>query len=196
MNSIMTQENISKWITIFDGLSQKLRAIPPSDYFGMNKSINIFFRVIELLFSCILSFGCIIFGFILIAEAMVFLKAKKKPWAAIIPFYGDYVIFDMALGQGFLGIIYRLLSCSILIIPFLEVIYNFNMNFRILVSCISFILVAVMNFKLAKKFNKGTMFGFGLLLLPIIFYPILGFGKSEYKSENEINRIEDKKDLV
>ena len=189
MNSIMTQENISKCVTVFEGLSQKLRAIPPSDYFGINKIINISFCVIELLFSFIISFGCIIVGFIAIAEAMIFLKAKKKPWAAIIPFYGDYVMFDMVVGQGFLGIIYRLLSCSILIISFFEIIYDFHMNFRILASCISFILVAVMNFKLAKKFTKGIIFGFGLLFLPIIFYPILGFGKSEYEFENENNKI-------
>jgi hypothetical protein len=37
-----------------------------------------------------------------------------------------------------------------------------------------------MLFQLAKVFGKGTGFGFGLLLLPFIFYPILAFGKSEY----------------
>lgn len=194
MNNIITQENIAKWITVFDGLSQKLRrTITPSDYLGINKMINVFFRA----FGLTLSFGMMIFGFILIAEAMIFLKAKRKSWAVVIPFYNDYVMFDIATGKGFLGIIYSLIVYSIMFLPVFELICDFDIGLlKIFMSCVSLVLVVFMKFKLAKKFNKGIIFGLGLLLLPIIFYPILGFGKSEYKPENEINKIEDKKNLV
>ena len=33
----------------------------------------------------------------------------------------------------------------------------------------------------AKSFGKGTGFAIGLLLLPIIFFPILGFGSAQYQ---------------
>jgi hypothetical protein len=33
----------------------------------------------------------------------------------------------------------------------------------------------------AKSFGKGVGFGIGLLLLPIIFFPILGFGSAQYQ---------------
>ena len=33
---------------------------------------------------------------------------------------------------------------------------------------------------LSKRFGKDEGFTIGLFLLPIIFYPILGFGKAEY----------------
>ena len=33
---------------------------------------------------------------------------------------------------------------------------------------------------IAKNFGKGGGFGAGLIFLPFIFYPILGFGDAEY----------------
>jgi hypothetical protein len=35
--------------------------------------------------------------------------------------------------------------------------------------------------RLAKSFGKSEGFTIGLILLPFIFYPILGLGDSEYK---------------
>jgi hypothetical protein len=33
----------------------------------------------------------------------------------------------------------------------------------------------------AETSEKGTGFGIGLLLLPFIFFPILGFGSAQYQ---------------
>ena len=38
----------------------------------------------------------------------------------------------------------------------------------------------VIPLELAKRFGKSTGFGVGLLLLPIIFVPMLGFGDAEF----------------
>ena len=38
-------------------------------------------------------------------------------------------------------------------------------------------------FGIARQFGKGHLFGLGLLLLPFVFFPILGFGKARYKGE-------------
>jgi hypothetical protein len=35
----------------------------------------------------------------------------------------------------------------------------------------------IINFDIAKRFNKPTLFGLWLLILPIVFYPILAFDK-------------------
>jgi hypothetical protein len=35
--------------------------------------------------------------------------------------------------------------------------------------------------ELAKKFGKEIGFAIGMILLPIVFFPILGFGSAEYK---------------
>jgi uncharacterized protein DUF5684 len=45
------------------------------------------------------------------------------------------------------------------------------------VNFVLFIIVAV---DLAKSFGKGGGFAVGLILLPIIFFPILAFGSAAY----------------
>jgi len=85
----------------------------------------------------------------------VFTKAGQPGWACIIPIYNLVILLKIA-GRPIWWII-------LLLIPFV--------NFIIL------ILVAI---DLAKNFGKGVGFGLGLAFLPIIFYPILGFGDAQY----------------
>lgn len=48
------------------------------------------------------------------------------------------------------------------------------------VPCVNFVVMIMLYFKLAKVFGRGMGFGFGLLFLPFIFLPILGFGDDRY----------------
>lgn len=57
--------------------------------------------------------------------------------------------------------------------------------FGFLVSPINIWLWIYLNIKLGKKFNKSNGFIFGMIILPIIFYIILGFNKD--KLDNSIN---------
>jgi hypothetical protein len=41
-------------------------------------------------------------------------------------------------------------------------------------------LLSCIPFGIARQFGKGRLFGLGLLLLPFIFFPILGFGRTRY----------------
>jgi len=41
----------------------------------------------------------------------------------------------------------------------------------------------MITYELSKRFGKYDYFVFGLILLPFIFYPILGFGDDEYGFE-------------
>ncbi len=104
-----------------------------------------------------------VYTFILLAVAILtivanwklFVKAGKPGWACIVPFYGQYCLFDLAWGNGWL----------------------FLLTF---VPCVNVIVMIMMYFKLAKAFGKGTGFGFGLLFLNTIFILILGFGDAQY----------------
>ena len=86
----------------------------------------------------------------------VFTKAGKPGWACLIPVY-DYLVGLKIIGKPWWWII-------LLFIPFVNFIF----------------LIWGLNL-LAKSFGKGVDFTIGLILLPWIFFPILGFGKSEYK---------------
>ena len=86
----------------------------------------------------------------------VFSKAGEPGWAAIIPIYNLIVLIKIA-GKPLWWIV-------LFIIP--------------LVNVVAAILVAV---ALAERFGKGVGFAVGLIILPFIFYPILGFGDARYR---------------
>jgi len=85
----------------------------------------------------------------------VFVKAGQPGWASIIPIYNTYCLIKIA-GKEW----WWLLLCFI---P--------------LVGLIIFIIISV---EVAKNFGKGGGFAVGLVFLPFIFYPILGFGDATY----------------
>ena len=87
----------------------------------------------------------------------VFSKAGEPGIAAIIPIYNTIVLLRIA-GKPWWWIL-------LLLIP--------------VVNVVVLIIVAI---NLAAKFGKGTGFGLGLVFLPFIFYPMLGFGSSTYRA--------------
>lgn len=86
----------------------------------------------------------------------IFVKAGKPGWAAIIPIYNLVVMLEI-IGKPLWWILLYFIPC---------------------VNIIVSILVAV---ELAKCFGQGAGFAVGMILLPFIFYPILGFGDSRYR---------------
>ena len=85
----------------------------------------------------------------------VFEKAGKPGWAAIIPIYNTIVLIEIA-GKPIWWILLLLIPC---------------------VGIVFFVIVLI---DLCKNFGQGAGMAIGLLLLPCIFYPILGFGSSRY----------------
>jgi hypothetical protein len=99
---------------------------------------------------------CLVVGiFMLVCEWKIYSKAGEPGWAVIVPFYNLYVLFKIAMGNGWLFLL--------MLVPF-----------------VNFVVAIIMIFKLSSAFGHGVGFGFGLLFLPVIFIPILAFGSSEY----------------
>ena len=85
-----------------------------------------------------------------------FVKARQPGWACIVPIYNIYVMTQIAGKPGWFILLF--------LIP--------------LVNIYAIIVVA---HGISVKFGKGVGFTLGLLFLPFIFYPILGFGSSQYQ---------------
>ncbi|HPY94400.1 MAG TPA: DUF5684 domain-containing protein [Clostridia bacterium] len=92
----------------------------------------------------------------LVALWKIFVKAGEPGWAAIVPIYNLYITFKIAWGSGW--------KFLLMLIPLVNVVVGI-----------------MLLFKLARSFGKGTGFGFGLLFLAPIFFPILGFGDARYQ---------------
>jgi hypothetical protein len=128
-----------------------------------------------------------VFGFIalvvailmIVATWMIYSKAGKPGWASIIPFYSDYVLSDIVLGNA------NYFIASIVCMVAMFVFRIMGIGFLISLVSLAFLVLRIyVNVKLAKAFNQGGGFAAGLVLLPVIFYPILGFGSSKYAGPN------------
>ncbi len=97
---------------------------------------------------------------LLVSLWRVYAKAGRPGWASLIPIYNAYVLLQIVGKPGW--------WLLLLFIP--------------IANLIVMILVTV---SLAKSFGKGGGFAAGLIVLPFIFYPMLGFGDAKYLGAQE-----------
>lgn len=97
-----------------------------------------------------------IVGALVAAMWKVFAKAGEPGWAVLVPIYNLVVLLRIAGKPTWWLVLF--------LVPG--------------VNAIAAILVAL---AVAEKFGKSTGFGLGLAFLAPVFYPMLGFGSSEYR---------------
>jgi hypothetical protein len=94
---------------------------------------------------------------VIVAMWKLFAKAGQPGWAAIIPIY-NIIIFLKIINRPVWWII-------LMLIPFVNIV-----------------ILIIVSIDLGKSFGKGGAWSFFLLIvLSLIGYLILAFGKSEYK---------------
>lgn len=114
----------------------------------------------------------IILLIVCISAMQVFKKANRKPVTALIPFYNLIVLLEICNLPKMYFVF--------LLIPVVNIYFFYKLTQT-----------------LAKFFKKSSLFGFGLFILPIIYYPLLGYSKSEYiginlvgmESKNQVSEI-------
>jgi len=94
--------------------------------------------------------------FYIVVMWKVFTKAGLPGWGAIVPIYNIYLTLKLAKRPGWWLLLF-------------------------LVPVVNIVIAIILHFDIAKNFGKGTGFGFGLLFLGFIFYPILAFGSAKYQ---------------
>lgn len=119
--------------------------------------------------------------FLLITNWRIFSKAGKPGWAALVPFYNAYIMSYIAFGNAnyFIAIMFLWVMVFIGRITEIGILSS-------LVSLASLVLYIIYCTKISKAFGKSSGFTVGLVLLPLIFFPILGFGSAEYIGPQEI----------
>ena len=85
----------------------------------------------------------------------IFSKAGQPGWACIVPIYNVIVLLNVA-GKPWWWI---LLMC---------------------IPIVNFVILIMVYHGISVNFGKDAGFTVGLILLPFIFIPILGFGKAQY----------------
>lgn len=108
-----------------------------------------------ILFILILVLGV---AFVMIASGWkVYTKAGKPGWASLVPIYNDIVLLEI-IGKPTWWIV------MFYFVPFANIVFR----------------IMAINL-LCKSFGKDTGFTIGVILLPIVFWPLLGFGDAKYQ---------------
>ncbi len=113
-------------------------------------------------FGVFLLFALVFLILQIIANWKLFNKAGEKGWKSIIPIYNIITLFKISGLSPWIVCAYLLGFIPIvggLIILGISIYQSYN---------------------LAKSFGKGAGFTVGLVLIPVVFYMILAFGKDEY----------------
>ncbi len=100
--------------------------------------------------------GLVVAVFLIICQWKIFVKAGKPGWAAIVPIYNAYVLFEVLYGKG--------VKFLLMLVPLLNIVIGIAAAIR-----------------LAHVFGKSTGFGILNLFFSIICTPIIAFGDAEYQ---------------
>ena len=111
---------------------------------------------------------------VLIAQIKMFQKGKQPGWAAIVPFYNQYIQCKMT-GVNPWWVLIVVIASFLSGIPYIGALIS---------AAASIYFSILLGVSTARAFGKEDAFAIGLILLPIVFYPIIGFGKAEYVGAN------------
>lgn len=119
----------------------------------------------------------------LIAKMLIFKKAGKPMWGAIVTIYKSVLMLEVAN-----------LPTSLILLIFLNFIPIIG---QILFTFAMFAINIIIAINLAKSFGKSGWFAFGMVILPTIFYLILGLDSSKYiiKEKNVSKNITKENDF-
>ncbi len=120
--------------------------------------------------SLIMAVGVI--ALMIAAQWRLFTKAGEPGWKSIVPIYGAYTLYKLVWTPGAFAVFAALSAASALAqrIPAVALLVSLGM-------VVIGVITAV---KTAHAYGKSGGFAVGLILLPVIFYPVLAFGDSRY----------------
>lgn len=87
----------------------------------------------------------------------VFEKAGQPGWAAIVPIYNLFVLLQIVNKPTWWIVL-------------------------LLLPLINIVILIIVTIALAEKFGKGGGYAVGMVFLPFVFYPMLGFGDERFQS--------------
>lgn len=86
-----------------------------------------------------------------------FEKAGEPGWAAIVPIYNLWVMVRISDNAWWWFVLF--------LIPIAQIVALIKVSIDV-----------------SERFGQGLLFGVGLWLVPVVFWPLLGFGDYEYRS--------------
>ena len=104
-----------------------------------------------------ISASLIVTIFMLASMWKIFVKAGQPGWGCIIPIYNTYLMLVIAGKPVWWLILY-------------------------FIPVVNFVVSIIVFAEIAQRFGKNPVFVAGMIFLPFIFFPILGFGSAKYSA--------------
>lgn len=115
-------------------------------------AINLVVNVILM----ILAFTFLMSVILMVGGANLFKKASRNPITAYYPILNLFTLLEIAEMSTFFGILF-------------------------FVPVINLFVISILSYKIGKQFNCNFGYKLGLILFPIMFYPLLSFSDKKYK---------------
>ena len=109
----------------------------------------------------LVSIVCVLVVYVLFSWLMfwkLFEKAGQPPVMCLVPIVNLYFLLMIAKRPAWWLILY-------------------------FIPIVNFVIGIIVCIDIAKKFGQEALYAIGLILLPIVFYPILGFGSATYNPD-------------
>ena len=151
------QEKINRGATINQAVRESIQETSTDKKIELGIKVLLANKIVRIsLIICV-----IIFVYEIIVRWIIYKKAGRHGWAAIVPIYRQITMYKVSGLSPWLILLILIPIIGAFIIAIIEIIQKF---------------------KLSKKFGKGVLFGFGLLFLQPIFESIIAFSKKiKYK---------------
>ena len=164
----------------------------------------------SLILSCVLVIALFIVFYVMraIGRALLFRKAGEKSYKAFIPFYSSFIHCKIVGVNRIWFLIYIFIFLLMLCFGAFPDIasklfenyeyyyeyYNINAdmsNIRFIFWISYLIYGSIVSYKTSKAFGKSSIYSFGLLFFPPLFYLLLGHDNSKYQFEknNDLNKF-------
>jgi hypothetical protein len=115
----------------------------------------------------------------------LFVKADQPGWAAAIPFVNAWVMVRMTHNEWWL---FLLLLLSPVTAAAMEVTGAGWLWYVLLVVVPPNVAAyAKLLIDLAASFDRGVASGLGLVVLPFVFFPLLGYGDTQYQHDRSVS---------
>ena len=139
---------------------------------------------IKLLLGLYILLLVVLISIVIISMYKLFKKENIKGYYALIPGLNLWMLFKISGLKGYLSII--VLSSLLLMIVLIS---NSLIQFALIPLLVIIGMAILLFIKLSITYNKNLSYSIGLLLLPLLFFPILAFdsNKNDYIEIVEIN---------
>lgn len=165
-----------------------MQHLQDSEIFG---SVGDIFLATTLFLLCIGIIAFISFIIVTVSQWRIYSKAGQPGWACIVPIYNVLVLLDI-IRKPRLWLLYILVAAVIQGIYSSMTMDTSDANtvpltltiLNVVASLVTLIIGIRMTHGISTAFGKQIGFTIGLLLLPIVFFPILAFGSATYQYQS------------